>query len=49
MKIDVAQTLARRAEALLEMRIRLLAREGKPIADAYRKPIPVKTRPIYFP
>lgn len=49
MKIDVAQTLARRAEALLDRRIRALAREGKPISDAFRNPIPVKMRPIYFP
>jgi hypothetical protein len=46
MKIDVQATLARRAEALLEMRMRALAREGKPIADAFRKPIPVKMRPL---
>jgi hypothetical protein len=44
MEIDVEKTLQRRAEALLDRQIRALAREGKPIAAAYRPPTPVKMR-----
>jgi hypothetical protein len=46
MKIDKKQTFDRRAEALLDRRVRALAREGKSISAAYRKPIPVKMRPL---
>lgn len=48
MQIDVEQTLARRAEALLDRKIRHLAREGRPITAAYLPPIPVKMRPMQF-
>lgn len=44
MKIDVAQTLARRAEALLDRRIRALSRAGKPVAKAFYLPTPVKMK-----
>lgn len=46
MEIDVAQTLARRAEALLDRRIRILAQEGKSITYAFYPPTPVKMRPL---
>lgn len=38
----------RREAALLEMRVRALARAGKPIAAAYWAPIPVKMKPKQF-
>lgn len=44
MKIDAKQTLARRAEALLDRRVRALAKAGKSISAAYQPPIPVKMR-----
>lgn len=37
-------TLERRAEALLDIRTRALARAGKPLAAAYRPPTPVKMK-----
>lgn len=48
MQIDVENTLARRAAALLEIRFRALARAGKSVSAAYRQPIPVKMKPKQF-
>ena len=38
----------RREAALLEMRVRALARNGKSVSAAYRLPIPVKMKPKQF-
>ncbi len=48
MNTDNLPILERRAEAILEMRVRALARSGKPVAWAYRKPIPQKMKPMQF-
>jgi hypothetical protein len=44
----VAEVLARREAALLEIRVRALARNGKSISAAYRQPTPVKMKPKQF-
>lgn len=38
----------RREAALLEIRVRALARNGKSLSGAYRKPTPVKMKPMQF-
>lgn len=43
-----ARVLARREEALLDMRVGSLARAGLPIARAYQPPIPQKMKPRQF-
>lgn len=48
MNIDVQATLERRAAALLEMRVRALARAGHTVTRAYQPPIPVKMKPKQF-
>lgn len=48
MDINVEETLQRREAALLDIRVRALARSGKPVAWAYRKPIPQKMKPMQF-
>jgi hypothetical protein len=44
----VAEVLARREAALLEIRVRALARAGKSVSAAYRQPTPVKMKPKQF-
>lgn len=43
-----ARVLARREEALLDMRVGSLARAGLPVARAYQPPIPQKMRVGHF-
>ena len=44
----VAEVLARREAALLEIRVRALARNGQSLSAAYRLPTPVKMKPKQF-